>query len=61
MDVNEARCSFCHKTASAVSALIQAPKGHGKVYICTECVRACAAIVDGEGAELPGIPKDTLQ
>jgi hypothetical protein len=61
MDLNEARCSFCHKSASAVNALIKSPKGYDEVYICTECIRACASILDGEGAVALGIPKDTIQ
>jgi hypothetical protein len=47
-------------------ALIKAPKaaptGDGEVYICTECVRACAAILDGDGGEmLLRITKETVQ
>ena len=53
MDMDEARCSFCGKPASAVQTLIQAPKEHGEVYICAECVRFSAAILDGaDGATL---------
>jgi ClpX C4-type zinc finger len=64
--MNEARCSFCDKPASAMHALIKAPKaaptGDGEVYICTECVRACAAILDGDGGEmLLRITKETVQ
>ena len=65
MGMDEARCSFCDKPASTVRAMIKAPKaaptGHGEVYICTECVRACAAIVDGDGVEVLGIGKETVQ
>lgn len=64
--MDEARCSFCGKPAGATEALIQAPKaaptGHGEVYICTECIRACAAILDSDGGEmLLRISKDTVQ
>jgi hypothetical protein len=64
--MHEARCSFCHKPASAVKALIKAPKavgkGQGEVYICTDCVRASAAILDnGDGEKLSGITKEPLQ
>ena len=64
--MHEARCSFCDKPASAVKALIKAPKadrkGQGEVYICTECVRASAAILDsGDGEKLSGITKEPLQ
>ena len=61
MDLNDARCSFCHKPASAVNSLIKSPKGYDEVYICTECVRACAAILEGEDAVVLGIPNDTVQ
>jgi hypothetical protein len=68
--MHEARCSFCDKPASAVQALIKAPKaapkaarkGQGEVYICTECVRASAAILNSDdGEKLLGIAKETLQ
>ncbi|MGB9418765.1 MAG: hypothetical protein WCB58_20805 [Acidobacteriaceae bacterium] len=72
--MHEARCSFCDKPASAVKALIKAPKaapnaapkaarkGQGEVYICIECVRASAAILDrDDGVKLLGITKEPLQ
>jgi ClpX C4-type zinc finger len=64
--MHEARCSFCDKPASAVKALIKAPKtarkGQGEIYICTECVRASAAIFDSDdGEKLLGITKEPLQ
>lgn len=62
--MDEARCSFCNKPASAVEALIQPPsslQGSGEVYICTECIRACAAILDGDGVKTLGITKGTVQ
>ncbi len=43
------RCSFCGRPQSAVNRLIA---GNGS-YICDECVRMCASIID-EGA--PGAP-----
>ena len=66
MNVDEARCSFCGKSASTVQALIKAPKGlpggQGEVYICTECIRASAAILDSDDGEtLLGITKEPLQ
>lgn len=64
--MDEARCSFCGKPGSAVQALIKAPKavrkGQGEVYICTECIRASAAILDSDdGEKLLGITKEPLQ
>jgi|HubBroStandDraft_5_1064220.scaffolds.fasta_scaffold173788_2 hypothetical protein len=64
--MHEARCSFCDKPASAVKALIKAPKaarkGQGEVYICTECVRASAAILNNDdGVKVLGITKEPLQ
>ena len=48
---NEMHCSFCGKSRSQVSKLIQGPGG---VYICDECVRACSQMIeeaDGTAAE----------
>jgi len=42
-DRKEMCCSFCGKTRSQVSKLIQGPGG---VYICDECVHACADMID---------------
>ena len=43
------RCSFCGKNRSQVSKLIQ---GTGGIYICDECVDACAEIIsEAENAE----------
>jgi hypothetical protein len=66
MGMDDARCSFCNKPASTAGALIKAPKaapkGRSEVYICTECIRACAAILDSDdGAALPAIGKETVQ
>lgn len=38
------RCSFCHRTQAEVDKLIAGPDG---VFICDECIDACAAIIDG--------------
>ena len=40
---NEMHCSFCGKSRSQVSKLIQGPGG---VYICDECVHACSQMID---------------
>ena len=45
-DRRSLRCSFCGKPQSAVSRLIA---GNGS-YICDECVRMCASIIDESGA-----------
>jgi len=46
-DRKEMCCSFCGKTRSQVSKLIQGPGG---VYICDECVHACADMIgEAEG------------
>ncbi|MGI6229358.1 MAG: ATP-dependent Clp protease ATP-binding subunit ClpX [Tractidigestivibacter sp.] len=42
-DGREMRCSFCGKTRSQVDKLIQGPGG---VFICDECVHACAEMID---------------
>jgi hypothetical protein len=70
MGMDEARCSFCNKPASAAGALIRSPKpapaatpeGRSEVYICTECIRACADILDSDdGQMLLRISKETVQ
>jgi ClpX C4-type zinc finger len=69
MGMDETRCSFCNKPATALikapnatAPNATAPKGHGEVYICTECVRACATILDSDdGAALLAIRKETVQ
>ncbi|MFR3997719.1 MAG: ATP-dependent Clp protease ATP-binding subunit ClpX [Atopobiaceae bacterium] len=38
----EMHCSFCHKSRSQVSKLVQGPNG---VFICDECIRACADMI----------------
>ncbi len=45
-DRRNIRCSFCGKPQSMVNRLIA---GNGS-YICDECVRMCASIIDEDGA-----------
>ena len=45
----EMRCSFCHKSRSQVSKLVQGPNG---VFICDECIRACADMIGQHVDEL---------
>ena len=45
----EMHCSFCHKSRSQVSKLVQGPNG---VFICDECIRACADMIDQPVDEL---------
>ncbi|NOL49868.1 ATP-dependent Clp protease ATP-binding subunit ClpX [Pelistega europaea] len=40
------RCSFCHKSKSEVKHLVAGPSG---VYICNECVAACADVMQRGG------------
>ena len=61
METHEALCSFCHKPASSVGPLFKPPTGYDEVYICSECIRVCAAILDDGGLERLGITKDTVQ
>ncbi len=57
---DEMRCSFCGKSRNQVNKLIQ---GSGGIYICDECVHACADIIDeasaasaAEAAQAPAEP-----
>ena len=45
----EMHCSFCHKSRSQVSKLVQGPNG---VFICDECIRACADMIGQSVDEL---------
>ena len=45
----EMHCSFCHKSRSQVSKLIQGPDN---VYICDECIRACSDLIGQTPDEL---------
>lgn len=56
---NEMHCSFCGKSRSQVSKLIQGPGG---VYICDECVRACSQMIeeaDGTAAEEDDVDEES--
>jgi hypothetical protein len=41
-------CSFCRKPQSAVQKLVASPSDSSRVYICDECIAACASIVKEE-------------
>jgi len=45
------RCSFCHKTQSAVDRLIASPGESGRAYICNECIAVCQRILEEEQLE----------
>ena len=44
------RCSFCGRGQEEVARLVSGPS----VYICSECVRLCNDILEGEAA--PALP-----
>ncbi len=43
-DKKQLRCSFCHKSQDQVRKLIAGPN----VYICDECIKLCAEIIEEE-------------
>ncbi len=45
------RCTFCEKTRHQVTSLIAGPPG---VYICSECIEICNAILHEEQRRAPG-------
>lgn len=49
-------CSFCRKPQSEVQKLVASPSDSSRVYICDECIAACASIVKEE-AEAQGTAK----
>ena len=42
------KCSFCNKPDTQVNRLVAGPNG---VYICDECVKLCAEIIDRDEKE----------
>ncbi len=53
-DSQEFRCSFCGRTSSEVDRMIVGPN----VFICNECVEACAEILENEQShEIPEMEK----
>jgi hypothetical protein len=51
---NSLACSFCGKSQEKAQTLISSPSDYPRVYICDECVKVCAAIIEddrGEAAE----------
>ena len=49
------RCSFCGKNQEQVKRLIVGPKD---VYICDECIEACAEIIEEEAEEAGNMPDE---
>src|SRR5881296_471600 len=50
------RCSFCGRGQDEVSRLVSGPS----VYICSECVKLCNDILEGETDRGAGAPKGAL-
>jgi len=53
------RCSFCHIPQAEVAKLIASPGDQARVYICSECIAVCHAILQDdrdENAPAPGVP-----
>jgi len=50
------RCSFCGRGQDEVSRLVSGPS----VYICSECVKLCNDILEGETDRGTGAPKGAL-
>ncbi len=48
LSASSVRCSFCLKPAPEVAKMIAGPG----IYICDQCVRACAEILDSAPAEV---------
>jgi len=46
---SEPECSFCRKPQSCIRKLISNPD-HPRVYICDECIRVCATILEDDAA-----------
>jgi ATP-dependent Clp protease ATP-binding subunit ClpX len=50
------RCSFCGRGQEEVARLVSGPS----VYICSECVRLCNDILDGDGESQVPLNKENL-
>jgi len=48
VDQRDARCSFCGKKEDEVAKLVSGPD----VFICNECIEACAMLIDVETEEV---------
>ena len=48
--INQPTCSFCHKTQSQVSTLINGGNG---IFICDECVELCNQVLESKKPERP--------
>ena len=40
------QCSFCYKSESDVRKLVSSPSDYPRAYICDECIRVCASILE---------------
>jgi ATP-dependent protease Clp ATPase subunit len=47
------RCSFCFKSEDQVSKMISSPGEGAKSYICDECIRSCAFLLERVGVDGP--------
>src|SRR5687768_14873720 len=54
------RCSFCHKSQSAVGKLISSPSDFPRAYICDECVAVCNSILEEDRAPATAAAPSTL-
>ncbi|MGI9101191.1 MAG: ClpX C4-type zinc finger protein [Terriglobales bacterium] len=48
-------CAFCGKSQDAVGKLISSPKERPGTYICDECIRVCANILEDDEKN-PNLP-----
>ncbi len=54
---NAYKCSFCSKTDMEVNRLIAGPNG---VYICDECIKLCAEILENDETETEVVKAENL-
>ena len=52
------RCSFCHKSQQDAAKLISSPSAQPKAYICDECIRVCASILEDEREQAEPMDSD---
>jgi len=51
------KCSFCARGQDEVAKLVAGP---GNVYICSECIKLCNDILEGELLDEPTEPRETF-
>ena len=55
--MEELRCSFCHKSQDVVGKIISSPSDYPRAYICDECIAVCNSILEEDRGEQQSVPR----